>query len=224
MNCEFSSKFYPVIETLPTKMPPKTVNEDFEFVSPGPADPVDGPNDQQFDQQFSNQQSEDLQPNYAQDPFEPEVSDAILKLTIRDQLVQYLTDASAYLNGKPFTEHAKEKMSQDKCNLMSELTNLTTSSSPGDLAADEPMLVFEVTWSFVAALVASLNTNLENLIDYSARRSIDNEMRLSLLNENQKMISALLNTPMRRILGNSSKKYNRILDMLRGSRSLSDSL
>ena len=198
-------------------MSPKTVNDDFEYVSSSSGDPV-------IDEQPTNEQPTNEQPIIGSEQWNEgdpsSADDAILLLSTRDELVKYITEASVYLNGKAFTEESKTKMTQDKCDLLFQLTSLSTKGSQSALqGVQPPMAVLDVTWNFVASIRHNLNTNLEHLIFYSASHSISDGTRKELLKENNQLINALLSQPVR-VTANKAK----FSDLFKGSLSVCFSL
>lgn len=180
-------------------MAPKTMNEEFEYVSSSSGATINASqldqelSDQPFNQQPIHQQAINYEPTHDQPIDEQQSGSPILKLSTRDKLLKYLVNASAYLNGKTFNETAKLAMMRDNELLLLDLAGLPTKDN--DLIADEPITVLDITWTFVVTIMNSLNVNLTTLLDYYDSLTIGEETRKQLLNDNHWLINAMLDTP-----------------------------
>ena len=182
------------------------MSEEFEYVSSSSGEAINELNGPPFEQELNapfNDQPTDYQPNSDWPINDQAPGNPVLKVSTRDKMVRYLTDASAYLNGKPFSEQGKSKLALDNQLLLLDLAEVPTSEE--EYRIDES-IVLDTTWTFVVTLMNSLNTNLTALMDYYDSLSIGEETRNQLLHDNHWLINAMLDTPLRLIAGHKLSK------------------
>ena len=147
----------------------------------------------------------------------------VLKVSTRNSIINYLNDISNYLISNQISSNTKNKLIQEKSNLISNLISLSTSLNSSNLSSkltednsqqtkrrrikrekffdtnsdNQDKNVIDISLNLQTKIMNILSTNLSYVI--SNNNAIQIEFRNQMLIENNKLINLLINQPTRPI-------------------------